>query len=259
VSELRDLGRATKAVLDAADADAPVKRARGRPRTRPVDEERQLILSAAMEVLADVGYGGATIEAIARTAGVQRRSVYEQFTDKDTLLVAAIDAAVGTVFAQFAEALGESSTLSFPDYLRYTVRRGIEIMGSEPGFRAVVAAAFVGGDEPTAVRAREARGLMELAVEASVVEHFGRSGIVDPALARLHAATVIQLVATLSLRFGDEPTWDLDRVSDYVADLIVGGQAHIEAVPAERGAFTQPERIPSTDPAPTGPAPADRP
>jgi AcrR family transcriptional regulator len=243
VRENVDLGRATKAVLEGSgDPDAPVKRGRGRPRTRPLDEERRLILSAAMQVLTDVGYGGATIEAIARTAGVQRRSIYEQFTDRDTLLVAAMDVVLDEVFAQFAEVLGEAAGLSVAEYLRFTMKRGIEIMANEPGFRAVVAAAYVGGDEPTAVRARAARSLMEEAVMASIIEHFASVGIDDPALARLHASTSVALLATLSLRAGDEPDWDIDRVADYVADLVFGGQAYLDGSMPPTPPFTRPRR-----------------
>jgi hypothetical protein len=100
----------------------------------------------------------------------------------------------------------------------------------------------VGGDEPTAVRARAARSLMEEAIQASIVEHFTLVGIDDPILARLHAAMAVALVASLALRYGDEPDWTIDRVADYVADLVLGGQAHIEGSALTSSPFTQPRR-----------------
>ena len=47
------------------------------------------------------------------------------------------------------------------------------------------------------MRARVARSLMEDAVRASIDEHFARSGIDDPVLARLHASTTVGLVTSL--------------------------------------------------------------
>lgn len=61
------------------------KRGRGRPRKLPLDEQRTLLLVAARHVFATHGVQGATIEQVARRAGVTRQAVYDLFEDKTVL------------------------------------------------------------------------------------------------------------------------------------------------------------------------------
>lgn len=61
----------------------------------PVDEhaprsKRRLILDAAAVVFSQEGYAGASIDAIAATAGVSRQTVYNQLGDKEKLFRAVV-------------------------------------------------------------------------------------------------------------------------------------------------------------------------
>ncbi|HEX6340996.1 TetR/AcrR family transcriptional regulator [Umezawaea sp.] len=67
-------------------------RAPGRPRSREADAA---ILDAALELLVERGAEAASIEQVARRAGVTRATVYRRFPDKTRLLVAAVEAAYG--------------------------------------------------------------------------------------------------------------------------------------------------------------------
>jgi AcrR family transcriptional regulator len=67
-------------------------RPRRRPGRRPgPTETRQTILAAARELFAEKGYDGASIRAIARTAGVDPALVHHFFTSKEDLFVAAME------------------------------------------------------------------------------------------------------------------------------------------------------------------------
>jgi AcrR family transcriptional regulator len=66
--------------------DAPTQPG-GRPRDTALDER---ILEATRELLAERGYAGLTIGAVARAAGTTRPSVYLRFTDKQDLATRAI-------------------------------------------------------------------------------------------------------------------------------------------------------------------------
>lgn len=75
-----------------AAADPPpgvsARAARGRPRN--VDHDAA-ILDAAIDLLIERGPDAASIEAIARRAGVAKLTVYRRWTSKEELLIAAID------------------------------------------------------------------------------------------------------------------------------------------------------------------------
>jgi AcrR family transcriptional regulator len=76
----------------ATDAASPVDND-SRPRRRyaprlPPGERREQLLDAALSVIIEEGYGGVSIEAIARAAGVTRPVVYDHFPNLGELLAA---------------------------------------------------------------------------------------------------------------------------------------------------------------------------
>ncbi len=62
-------------------------RATGRPRDPKLD---RAILDATLQLLADGGYDGLTIEAVAALAGVGKASVYRRFAGKEELVIEAV-------------------------------------------------------------------------------------------------------------------------------------------------------------------------
>lgn len=63
-----------------------------------MQRQRELVLRAATRVFAATGREAATIEQVARTAGVSRQSVYTLFTDKATLFEVAVSETQEWVF-----------------------------------------------------------------------------------------------------------------------------------------------------------------
>src|SRR5205807_8325497 len=62
-----------------------------RPRGRPVKVEIEpLVLQAARDLWAEVGYGGASVEAIAARAGVAKTSIYRRWPNKGVLMYHAV-------------------------------------------------------------------------------------------------------------------------------------------------------------------------
>ena len=71
--------------MTAAGTEAPT---RGRPRDAELDRR---IAEAALDVLADNGITGFTIEAVAHRAGVGKATIYRRYSGRDELLAAALD------------------------------------------------------------------------------------------------------------------------------------------------------------------------
>ncbi len=65
---------------------ASTPRPRGDKRVRT----RQALIAATLDVVAEAGFAGASLEAIARRVGMSRGAIYSNFADRDDLLMAAI-------------------------------------------------------------------------------------------------------------------------------------------------------------------------
>ncbi len=80
-----------------------------------VERSRMVILGAAVEELADVGYGGVTIESVAARAGVGKSTIYRHWRDKLALIADA--------FETFHEQM-------VPDLSDRTAREAVELLVS---------------------------------------------------------------------------------------------------------------------------------
>lgn len=79
-----------------------------------VARSRRTVLEAAVAVLADLGYGGFTIDAVARRSGVARSTIYRHWSDRAEL----IDAALSSLNVQ---PVPGPRTLDDPDAARRAV------------------------------------------------------------------------------------------------------------------------------------------
>lgn len=75
-----------RAGLDEADPVAP--RGRGRPRS---EEAHRAILAAVIDLLGEQGLNGLTMEAVAARAGVGKTTIYRRWSNKNDLVVEAIE------------------------------------------------------------------------------------------------------------------------------------------------------------------------
>ena len=70
-----------------------------------VERSRVVILAAAVDELAEVGYGGVTIESVAARAGVGKSTIYRHWPDKLSLIADAFE----TFHVQMVPDLGDRS------------------------------------------------------------------------------------------------------------------------------------------------------
>jgi AcrR family transcriptional regulator len=76
-------------------------RRRYAPRMPPT-ERREQLLDAALELIVEAGYGGVSMEAVARRAGVTKPVVYGLFADRGELLRSLLEREEQRAFAQLA-------------------------------------------------------------------------------------------------------------------------------------------------------------
>jgi AcrR family transcriptional regulator len=71
-------------------------------------ERREAILESALEVIAQRGYHAASIDDIAREAGVSKALIYEHFASKQDLYAVLLEQHAGQLFSDLAEAISEA-------------------------------------------------------------------------------------------------------------------------------------------------------
>jgi AcrR family transcriptional regulator len=82
-------------VNDIAGAGSPAAGTPGRPTAAMAEAKREAIVAAAAEVFLEMGFGAASMDAIARTAGVSKATIYSHFTNKQALFGAIMQGRCG--------------------------------------------------------------------------------------------------------------------------------------------------------------------
>jgi AcrR family transcriptional regulator len=149
-------------------------RASGRPRNAEADSA---VLAAALDLIAESGVDGVSIEQVAKRAGVARTTVYRRYATRDDLVIAALVANEAAVLASFQvpdePGPGDlvatwSAGLSDPR-ARRLLRRMMSVPRDHPGLWAAFREASVDSRDQSihdlVVRAQE-RG--QLAADADV-------------------------------------------------------------------------------------------
>ncbi|WP_320670605.1 TetR/AcrR family transcriptional regulator [Patulibacter defluvii] len=190
----------------------------------PIEQRREQLLDAAIEVIARDGYGRLSIDAIAREADVTRPVVYGAFDGLEPLLYALLERQEQRALAQLTEVLPLDLDLQDPDaFVATTVRRMVEIVGGDPLTWRPILLAPEGTPGPVRERIERDRELVRqrvaMLLEAglalrggpqldaeivshalmAILEHFGRLIVDDPQrfdVERL-AATVEAVLAAL--------------------------------------------------------------
>jgi len=97
------------------------------------EARREQLLDAAITIIARDGYGGISIDAIAKEASVTRPVVYGVFDGLLELLYALLDRQERRALTQLLEALPTDVGLSDPDaYLVAAIRRLVDVVTNDP-------------------------------------------------------------------------------------------------------------------------------
>ena len=146
---------------------APARLPRGRhglPREEVVRSQRDRMLRALAQTMADKGYAATTVADVLRAAGVSRETFYEQFKSKEDCFAQAYEAAAAILLAGLAEAQGaEGDPL---DRLDRALRVYLDTLAAESEFaRLFLVEVYAAGPEALARRAAVQRAFVDLVVD----------------------------------------------------------------------------------------------
>ncbi len=112
----------------AASKKAAVRRPRSPRWRRRKDARPEEIVAAALDVFVERGFAAATLDDVARHAGVTKGTIYLYFENKEALLKAVVRGTIVPVIAQ-GEALARSFTGSARDLFERLVREYWRLVG----------------------------------------------------------------------------------------------------------------------------------
>ncbi|EOD66245.1 TetR family transcriptional regulator [Amycolatopsis vancoresmycina DSM 44592] len=206
--------------MDHMSSPAP----RGRPRKLPVSEQRARVLQATARVVAQHGMQGATIEQIAREAGVSRQAVYEQFGDRATLFAEVVALTEESAFTAIAGPSVADTQPGLRAWARANYANMVTFVADSPEAYGVLRAAERAGD-PALTRLRERLAVVYAdASRKRWAAHGIDSGRADRALVTLFFAMTESLVQAT---WDGEPP-DQDALIDLLTEFTVGGVARLQ-------------------------------
>ncbi len=111
--------------------------------------QRERLLDAAVDVVAEKGYAATTVADLTKEAGVSRTTFYEHFEDKEACFLAAYDTAADVLARRIGAAFETEE--AWPDRVRAGLAALLESLAGEPQI-ARLALVDVGSAGPQAQR-----------------------------------------------------------------------------------------------------------
>lgn len=231
---------------DVAPAAArPTPRRPGRPRALPLEEQRRLVVDAALRVFAADGYNGTTIERVAREAGTARSSVYELFQGKDDLFIAVVEEAAERVVGHLSEGFRASQDLPLRDFARHSFSVVFDMVERDRDAITVLLNAERGGVEPPTAMASVAETRRRVLDEIN--RHTGAARWADIGIEVGSASVMLSLMyfgmgEVVAIRQADDPSWDREALIDLLTEFTVGGLFRLGLHPEVLAAASRRER-----------------
>jgi AcrR family transcriptional regulator len=151
----------------------------GLPRDFVVSNQRERIMNALVATIATYGFGGSSVERIAKRAGVSRRTFYEQFADREDAYLHTYDTAAGRLLERVNAAWSQDEDGA--EQLRLWLRTLLECIAEEAQLaRVCIVDVLSAGPQALEHRERHMHNFA-LPLERAAVEHNG--GAPAPSLA----------------------------------------------------------------------------
>ena len=199
---------------ELSEAVALLTRADGRfpagVRTLPPDlvkaVQRERLLAAMIDAIADIGYNTLTVQNVLARAGISRPTFYEQFEDKEDCFLAAFDAAAARMRERVEASVAEAGP-SWRDQLRSGLIGLLGFIADDPKeARAVIVEARA--STPAGLRRRDEL----LDGYAACIDALVREDLEEPPSAIAAAGVVGGIESVLYTRLQKGETEELDEL-----------------------------------------------
>jgi len=143
----------------------------GLPREFVVQNQRERIVTALVDVVAERGYNATTVANITKAASVSRRTFYEHFDDKEACFLAAYEMVAEHIAASMRAAA--EAFEDWPQQVRAALATMLRFLAGEPELaRLVMIEPISAGGEIAARHRSSMQGLVEI-LKAGRPEHAG--------------------------------------------------------------------------------------
>ncbi|MDE0802315.1 MAG: TetR family transcriptional regulator [Acidimicrobiales bacterium] len=156
-------------------------------------ERRQLLIDAALDLLADEGSTGTTVRAVCAAARLNPRYFYESFDELDALVVAVYDHVVGLLRREVQQAVSEADDDPV-ESVRASIRAIVTFVDEDRRMGRVLYVEALGNEALNVRRMQTGFDLVDL-LQQDVTRRHGSAG--ETPLARLAAAMLVGGIAEI--------------------------------------------------------------
>jgi AcrR family transcriptional regulator len=217
------------------------------PRGHVTEIQRNRMLAAGVDAVAEVGYARMTVAQVIGRARVSRKTFYDVFSDREDCFLAVLDGAIGRAERAIGDAYaGESG---WRDGIRAGLAALLALMDAEPALsRLCIVESLAAGDR---VLARRAAVLSGLATVVDEGRNGSRSAHEPPELtAQGVVGAVFTVLHTRLLEGGEEPFSDLlGALMSMIVLPYLGSRAAGRELALSSSARQRPRRPPADRPA----------
>jgi AcrR family transcriptional regulator len=202
-------------------AQTPSGRKRPYAPRMPPAERREQLLDAALDLIAEQGYGGISMEAIARRAGVTKPVVYDLFSNRGELLMALLRREEERALALLAEVMPAEPSVDPDELIVEGFRAFLESVAANPTTWRLIILPTAG--TPDVVRQHveagraDVRSRLEGLLKWGIETRGGPKGV-DTELAAQALEALGEHLARLVIT--DPERYPPSRVGDFVAGMV---------------------------------------
>lgn len=189
----------------------------------PPEQRREQLLDATLTVIAEHGYGGASMEAIARSAGVTKPVVYDLFANRVELLMALLEREETRALALLDEVMSREPAKHLDKYIGDVVRGFLSsVAANRETWRLIVLPA---DSTPALVRAHVETGRDDVRARAEelLAGALRRPTGGEPVDVELAAQALVALGEQFArLVLTDPKRYSPERIANFVERLAAG-------------------------------------
>jgi AcrR family transcriptional regulator len=168
----------------------------GLPREFIAQNQRERIITALVDTVAERGYNATTVAHITKAASVSRRTFYEHFADKEACFLAAYEMVTEHIAAAMKAAA--ESFEDWPEKVRAALATMLSFLAGEPELaRLCMIEPVAAGGEIAARHRASMQGLVEI-LKAGRPEHGGRRPLPEATEETLVGGIVSLIVREIS-------------------------------------------------------------